>query len=225
MRVRHPGITNDPKHYKDRLWTHVIEPFDIPLHWTRYVSFDHGYSRPFSFGVYAVDEDGRAYRYKELYGCVKGEPNTGLKKSPGEIAEMLADLMEPEFREGIHVQGVADPAIWDESRGYSVEEQMRRVFSGVTFRKGDNTRLAGKMQVHERLKFDEDGRPMFYVFNTCTEFLRTFPALAYDVRKVEDIDTAGEDHQYDEHRYFCMSRPITPRVPVIPKQRVYNPLD
>ena len=27
----------------------------------------------------------------------------------------------------------------------------------------------------------------------------------------EDIDTAGEDHIYDETRYFLMSRPIAPR--------------
>ena len=55
--------------YEDGLYTHVIKPFKIPWHWTRVVSFDHGYTRPFSFGVWAVDEEGRVYRYKELYGC------------------------------------------------------------------------------------------------------------------------------------------------------------
>lgn len=220
-----PEFIDDPAHYKDGLWTHVIPAFDIPLNWPRYVSFDHGYSRPFSFGVWAVDEDGRAYRYKELYGCKPGEPNTGVMKTPGEIAEMLADLMEPEFREGIRPRGVADPAIWDRSRGYSVEEQIRQVFSGVVFQKGDNTRLAGKMQLHERLKFDPDGRPMLYVFPNCTEFLRTIPALAYDDRHVEDIDTDGEDHIYDETRYFLMSRPIAPRPVVKVPERASFPLD
>ena len=220
-----PEFTNDPEHYQDRRFTHVIEPFNIPMHWTRVVSFDHGYTRPFSFGVWAVDEDGRAYRYKELYGCVPGEANEGLMKTPGEIAEMLADLMAPEFREGIHVSGVADPAIWDRSRGMSVEEQIRSVFSGVSFMKGDNTRLPGKMQVHERLKFDEDGRPMMYVFSTCKDFIRTMPSLVYDARKPEDIDTDGEDHIYDETRYFFMSRPLAPR-PNIEKKRArgFNPL-
>lgn len=220
-----PEFTNDPEHYQDRRFTHVIEPFPIPLHWTRVVSFDHGYSRPFSFGVWAVDEEGRAYRYKELYGCKPGEANVGLMKTPGEIAEMLADLMGEEFREGIHVSGVADPAIWDRSRGMSVEEQIRSVFSGVSFMKGDNTRLPGKMQVHERLKFDEDGRPMMYVFTSCKDFIRTLPSLVYDARKPEDIDTDGEDHIYDETRYFFMSRPLAPR-PIVEKKkpRAYNPL-
>lgn len=220
-----PEFIDDPAHYTDGKWTHVIPKFDIPWNWTRVVSFDHGYSRPFSFGVWAVDEEGRAYRYKELYGCKPGEPNTGVMKTPGEIAEMLAELMEPEFREGIHVTGVADPAIWDRSRGYSVEEQIRKVFSGVAFRPGDNTRLPGKMQLHERLKFDADGRPMMYVFPNCTEFLRTIPALAYDDKHVEDIDTDGEDHIYDETRYFLMSRPIAPRPTIEVPKRIPHPLD
>lgn len=221
-----PEFTNDPEHYKDGLHTHVIDPFDIPLHWTRYVSFDHGFSRPFSFGAWAVDPDGRVYRYKELYGCKKGEANVGLMLTPGEIAAKLADWLEPEFREGIHITGIADPAIWDESRGTSVEEQIRKVFNGVTFRKGDNTRMPGKMQLHERLRFDEDGRPMMYIFSTCTDFIRTIPTLCYDEHKVEDIDTAGEDHIYDETRYFLMSRPLAPKIITPkPKRRAWNPLD
>lgn len=220
-----PEFVDDPAHYADGIGTHVIDPFDVPLHWPRYVSFDHGYTRPFSFGVWAVDEDGRAYRYKELYGCKPHEPNTGVCWTPGEIANGLADLMEPEFREGIRPIGVADPAIWDQSRGMSVEEQIRQVFSGVIFRKGDNTRMDGKMQLHERLKFGEDGKPMLYVFSNCRDFIRTIPALAYDARKVEDIDTAGEDHIYDETRYFLMSRPIAPRRIIEKKKRVRYPLD
>lgn len=220
-----PEFTNDPAHYKDGLNTHVIEAFDIPLHWTRVVSFDHGYSRPFSFGCWAVDEDGRVYRYKELYGCVSGEPNTGLQKSPGEIAMMLADFMEPEFKEGLHIRGIADPAIWDMSRGQSVEEMIRRVFSGVVFSKGDNTRIAGKMQLHERMKFGEDGRPMMYIFENCKDFIRTIPTLCYDAHKVEDIDTSAEDHIYDETRYFLMSRPLAPKIVKPKPRRAWNPLD
>lgn len=219
-----PEFTNDPEHYEDGRGTHVISAFDIPLHWTRVVSFDHGYSRPFSFGAWAVDPDGRVYRYKELYGCKAGEPNTGLMLAPGEIARMLADFMEDEFREGLYVTGIADPAIWDRSRGMSVEEQIRSVFSGVIFRKGDNTRIAGKMQLHERLKFREDGRPMLYVFENCRDFIRTIPTLSYDAHKVEDINTAGEDHIYDETRYFLMSKPLAPRMEKPKERRRYDPL-
>lgn len=219
-----PEFTDDASHRADGLYTHVIDPFPIPLHWPRTVSFDHGYTRPYSFGVWAVDEEGRAYRYKELYGCVPGEANTGVQQTPSEIASRLCDLLEEERREGLRVTGVADPAIWDRSRGVSVEEQIRQVYDGVIFRKGDNTRLPGKMQLHERLKFGEDGRPMLYVFSCCRDFIRTLPSLVYDARRPEDIDTAGEDHIYDETRYFLMSRPIAPR-PASPVRRRPGPLD
>ena len=76
---------------------------------------------------------------------------------------------------------------------------------------GDNTRIAGKMQYHYRLAFDANGRAMFYVFNTCKDFIRTIPSLTYDEKRVEDIDTTQEDHIYDECRYVLMENPISPR--------------
>ena len=51
---------------------------------------------------------------------------------------------------------------------------------------------------------------MLYVFSTCVHFIRTVPQLVYDAANVEDIDTEGEDHIYDECRYVLMERPISP---------------
>ena len=65
---------------------------------------------------------------------------------------------------------------------------------------------------------------MFYCFNTCKHFIRTIPNLVYDEAKVEDIDTDGEDHIYDETRYFLMSRPIAPRPAVRRKTKGFDPL-
>jgi hypothetical protein len=39
-----------------------------------------------------------------------------------------------------------------------------------------------------------------------------------------DLDTEGEDHIADEARYFCMSRPIKPRVAAKPDEYYNNPL-
>lgn len=199
--------TDDAEHYADRRWTHVIDPFPIPAHWRRYRSFDFGYSKPFSVGWWAVDEDGVLYRYRELYGCPKGQANVGVQWTPDEIAEQIRAIEDAAGER--NVQGVADPSIWDSSRGVSVAEQMGR--HGVYFVPGDNARMAGKMQVHYRLAFDREGYAQLYVTSNCREFIRTLPALAHDERRVEDIDTDGEDHIYDETRYMCMSRPIPAR--------------
>ena len=80
------------------------------------------------------------------------------------------------------------------------------------------------MQIHHRLAFDEDGRPLLYIFNTCRHFIRTVPNLVYDDKDVEDINTDGEDHIYDELRYMCMNYVIPARKNVPPKLVVYDPL-
>lgn len=218
-------FTNDPAHYQDRRWTHVIEPFEIPPSWPRYMSFDHGYSKPFSCGWWAVEPvTGTVYRYKEWYGCIPKQANVGVKITPAEIAEGIIQREQDEIANNLPVDRIADPAIFDKSRGDSVADLMAPCENhrGVFFRKGDNTRLAGKMQVHERLKFSPDGKPGMYVFSTCTDWLRTVPNLPYSTKKPEDIDTDAEDHSYDDTRYFLMSRPVVvkPR-----KQREPKPYD
>lgn len=200
---------NNPEGYQSRRWTHVIEPFTIPSHWPRYRSFDFGYSKPFSVGWWAIDSEGRAYRYRELYGCTK-EADTGVKWDPSRMARKIREI-ELEFEKGNQIIGVADPAIWDVRYGEEASPAQVMERHGVYFDKGDNSRLAGKMQLHYRLAFDDDGYPMFYVFNTCKDFIRTVPSLVYDESKVEDIDTRAEDHIYDETRYFLMTNPIAAR--------------
>ena len=85
--------------------------------------------------------------------------------------------------------------------------------------------MAGLMQVHHRLAFDDGGIPMLYVFSTCKHFIRTLPALVYDETDVEDVDTGGEDHIYDELRYVCMENPIAPRPGAQRRVVVWDPLD
>ena len=201
---------NDPKHYWDGKNTHVITDMDeIPVWWKRYMSFDHGYSRPFACQWWAVDEFGRLYLYREWYGS-DGTPNKGLFLSPKEIARGILEREQEEIRDNIHITRVADPAIFDRSRGDSVADQMRDIGDGrgVLFQKGDNNRMNGLMQVHERLRFDKNGKPGMYVFETCKDFIRTFPTLPYSQTKVEDVDTDAEDHEYDACRYMCMFRPV-----------------
>jgi hypothetical protein len=47
----------------------------------------------------------------------------------------------------------------------------------------------------------------------------------YDEHKPEDLDTDLEDHILDECRYFCMMRPISPRVTEIKEKPLYDPLN
>jgi hypothetical protein len=212
----------DPDHYYDRVNTHVIAPFKVPDSWRIYRGFDFGYAKPFSVAWYAVDHDRRMYRIREFYGCT-GAPNVGLKIEPAEIARRIKAIEDDDPNiKGKTIHGIADPSIYDESRGESVAAMMERV--GVYFEGADNARIAGKMQFHHRLSFDENGFPMFYCFNTCKHFIRTIPTLVYDDSNVEDINTDMEDHIYDECRYVMMENPIAPRQRKAAPLVVYDPL-
>lgn len=219
---------NDPKEYKTRKWTHVIEPFEIPKHWKILRGFDFGFAKPFSVGYYAVEPmTNRLYRFFAWYGC-NGTPNHGLELTPHEIAQGIRELEDNEpCLKGRKITGIADPSIWDKSRGESVAEMMESSPNFIYWTPADNTRLAGKMQCHYYLSFNEYGEPMFQVFNNDSnrDFIRTIPMLVYSERHPEDIDTDMEDHIYDEWRYVLMSRPIAPRQNVKRTPPEFDPLN
>ena len=210
---------DDPEHYLDRRWTHVIEPFDPPKQWTVLRSYDWGYNKPFSCAWWAVDYDGVLYRILELYGCTD-TPNEGNHWSTEDQFREIARIeREHPYLAGRRITGVADPSIWDGSRGDSTADVAAK--HGIYFTPGDNARIPGWMQCHYRLQFDADGYPRQYVFTNCAAFRRTVPLLLYDEHRPEDVDTDGEDHVADEWRYMAMSRPIRP-VRVEPERVIPN---
>jgi len=206
------GITPEEAREQGR-WTHVIKPFDLcsgeRRGWNIMRSYDFGYGKPFSMGYWAVDYDGVLYRILEIYGCTK-EPNEGVKWSPDEQFRRFREFENehPWLKGRKIVDSVADPAIWDTSRGESIAETAERY--GIYFSPGDNARIPGWMQMHYRLQFDDNGYARMYVFEGCDAFIRTVPLMMYSQTKPEDLDTTMEDHVADEARYMCMSRPIKP---------------
>ena len=204
-------------------YTHVIKPFDIPKHWKIYRSYDFGFGKPFAVNWYAVDTEGVAYMILELYGCT-GTPNEGVKWSPEKQFKEIARIeREHPYLKGKRIQGVADPSIWDGSRGIAIIEEAEKQY--LWFDKGINDRIPGWMQIHERMKFDEYGKAMLYIFENCKDTIRVIPLMMYDEHKPEDLDTDLEDHILDSLRYFCMSRPLAPREVVEKKIPMHDPLD
>lgn len=220
------GITVEQAKAQNR-FVHVIDPLDLESGsrrgWTIMRGYDFGYNKPFSVGWYAVDYDGVLYRIMELYGCTD-IPNTGIKWTPEQQFQEIRRIeSEHPWLRGKNIIGVADPAIWDKSRGISIADTAAKY--GVYFSPGDHERIPGWMQCHYRLQFDERGYPRFYVFRNCKHFIRTIPLMMYDQNKPEDLDSDLEDHIADEWRYINMSRPIKPIMPVEKKTILSDPLD
>lgn len=191
----------------------------IPRKALRFRSFDWGSAKPFSVGWYVVSDGewglplGALVRYKEWYGA--SAPNVGMKMTADAVAE---GIKQREAEDGLHVHhGIADPAIFIQDGGPSIAESM--AVKGVGWFRADNKRKAGAEQMRQYITGSAlldplgkvvDNTPMLYVMDTCDAAIRTIPTLQHDADDVEDVDTDGEDHAYDEIRYACMSRPWVP---------------
>lgn len=229
---------------------HLLPTFTPPLHWTRYRSMDWGSAKPFSVGWWVIVDEtcwlsdltknlrghrdrkiprGALIRYREWYGVKRDEsgnvkPDTGLRLS---VEAVGRGIKERESGDKVDENlSVADPSMWKEDGGPSFIERMVKCNddnSGPRFRPADNARVQGWQQVYTRLAWEDvdDGEPMLYVMECCTDWWRTVPALQHDEHKHEDVDSDMEDHGGDDTRYACQARPVSrvpkPKEPTGPK--------
>jgi len=175
---------------------HVVEPFEIPLHWERVKGVDYGYASESACIWAAVDpSDGTLIVYRELY-------RKGLLAT--ELSEMLTNM---ELSDPVSVRGVLDTACWSRTgtTGPTVAETL--IQGGHKLRPADKNRVAGKIQIHEHLKLRDSGRPRMQIFNTCPNLINELQGIPLDKNNPEDVDTHAQDHAYDALRYLIMSRP------------------
>jgi hypothetical protein len=185
---------------------HIIQPFNIPKHWSRYLGYDWGYRSPFAAVWGAVssgrDDSGQEVLYpqnaiiiyREMWG--KGVDNT----------EQANRIAAASIGENVHA--AADPSIFNHQGGPSIADQFHSVFAKYkhsNFRPADNDRLSGWAQIRQRLT----SKPaLLYITTNCPYLLETLPALAINKRNPEDADSSGEDHAVDALRYLCKERLI-----------------
>lgn len=186
---------------------HTVEPFTLPPTWRRFGGYDHGRSNPACFKWYAVDWDGNVWVYRELYVNKKdGSPRWEADKIAQEVAKITREANE--YLEYV----VADAAIFsNHGHGETIADVLRK--NGVG-KSGTNIpvllpshkdRIAGWALMHQLLYHDKHTPPKLRYFRTCKDSIRTIPTLIYDEKKVEDLDTGGEDHAADTDRYFLQT--------------------
>jgi len=182
---------------------HVVAPFPIPQDWPRWSSTDYGYDAPWSTHWYTQNLDlwhaykiPRYYCYREVY----------RRKVPADLQPKIMKRLE--LAERIRAR-VADASMWQGyEAGTSLIRYYERVFGRGNIRKSMpkgslmKTRVGTKAHVHWLLGNAEDGLPRMQFFTCCPNMIRTLPMLQYDKHKSDDVDTEGEDHPYDDLRYF-----------------------
>lgn len=207
----------------DDVWDrkrHVLDPWpvrDTPASWRLYRSYDHGASKPFSYGLWARTDgteapNGKLYypgswfRVHEWYGWDGENPNVGVKMSAVDIARGIRALEE---KLGVYKRvspGAADSAIYSAEPGHkSIAQDMEA--EGIFFIPGvkkPGSRKTGWNAIRTMLQASLEKReePGLYVFSTCNDgFIRTVPVLSRDDNDPDDVDTETEDHAADETRY------------------------
>ena len=196
---------------------HLITPFEITPEYRLFGAYDHGFSHPFSFGVFAVDGDGNVYLVRHI---------SDRLKRPNQIAKMMLDCFDLSKLQYI----TAGHDLWSRGRDGSPKpvEQFMAVKgmkdARVIFTKAKLERVPGATQVRDFLAWKEvqededgkliDGEPKFYIFNPYQKVYDTIAGMIFDPNNPEDVlkvdaddNGKGGDDDYDMVRYGLMSRP------------------
>lgn len=175
---------------------HVIDRRPIPKSWTRYWVVDFGYTNPFCWQAWAEDEDGRLYRYKEIYKTqrtVRDHSRVIRKAWEG----------EPDPVAVICDHDAEDRATLEQELDIGTLPAIKEVSPGI-------------QRVANRLLVAGDGRPRLFFMRdslveppdellveakkpTCTE--QEFDGYVWDAKK--DQPVKKDDHGLDCVRYLC----------------------
>ncbi len=206
---------------------HVVEDHDIPPGATIFRAADWGINNPSSIGWWYVDADGGMTMFAHLR-------TVGL--TVDKVCEKMRRI-EAEFdlwNDDANVSGLnfarnpLDSACFGTGQGLIGARTIAKAFLSQGFRwkparKGPGSRLQGASQIIRRMStiipaaFDgadhptERARPMLRMMRRCTSPIRTLPALQTDKTNPDDVDTEGDDHDWDMLMYACLENPVAIR--------------
>ena len=188
---------------------HVIDAFAIPWFWAIERVGDWGEAKPCAHLWIATDPEGWKYVIGEVYGA-----GMSIELQSSEIHAFEAGKNAKPY-------GVLDSACWDTTgRLKSIAAQFEdcgvRWFKSA---KGPGSRVARWRMIRKALTFlrDATGKvttpPKLRIFRNCVNLIRTLPNLVHDKKKVEDLDTEGEDHGADALGYHFSGAVDAPSTP------------
>lgn len=189
--------------------THVKDiPVPKGLSWERWL--DWGYNAPGYCIWVACFPDGRLYgRFEYKFSqTIAADVAKNIVKFTHELGVQVGEKLRIR-------KSVGDPSMWNHTghTGESIAETFAR--NGIWMQKGDNERIMGWQRMRHFFALAPDGLPWFLWHPSCSYAIRTIPALVSDTTKPEDVDTTGDDHAGDAHRYGFMARPAPSSGPAI----------
>ena len=198
---------------------HVVQPFEIPAHWIRYISIDYGLDM-FAVLFHAIDTQGTDYVYNEIY------QSNLIISDAAKLLKDYPDNSKVKYR-------YAPPDLWN--RRNDTGKSAAEIFyeNGVQLTKCSADRINGWLAVKEWIKpyeakDEQTGEVVtksnMKIFSNCLNLIRCLPAVQHDDKKVNDVATEPHEltHITDSLRYFCISRTSPTKVPEKPKELHIN---
>lgn len=201
---------------------HVVDPFPVPAHWTRYMTMDYGLDMCAVLWI-AVDEKGCAWVYKELY------------ESNLIISAAALRMKEVNGFDNVFLK-YAPPDLWNrrQETGKSAADIFREY--GQVLYKSSNDREDGWLSVKEWLKVynsvdEQTGMPYktarLKIFRNCENLIRCLPQLRIDEKAPNKVDDEKGSkrheltHAPDALRGFCIMRQRPAIAPAEPRPESY----
>lgn len=185
---------------------HVCAPFEIPSSWKRFGGLDYGFDMLAVVWAALDPTCGTVYIYREF-----ARSGLTLTAAARAVAEESAEHIE---------YLAASPDLWNrrQDSGLSGVTVMSEVRALPTLLKADDRRVMGWRNLREFLTDrpplngeEKEGTriPRLQIFSTCTELIRTLPALLHDKTRPEDASSEPHavTHFPEALRYALMTLP------------------
>ena len=128
---------------------HLVDPFEIPPAWTRWITVDFGFTNPMVMQWWAEDGDGRLYLYRELYHTRRLVEDMA-RQAKGLMQHPSGEWREPRPRAVICDHDAEDRATLQKHLGLGTSPATKKVSPGI-------------QAFQTRLKLAGDGRPRLYI--------------------------------------------------------------
>jgi phage terminase large subunit len=191
---------------------HVVDAFDIPSDWPRWIAVDYGFAAPFCALWFARDPNTRRIvTYREIYAAgLRDEQQADLifQRSEGETIQQL--VLDPSMLNARTEQQRPSIASVYAQRGLAAIVR-QGIYPGM------NSRKQGWAIMRRALAPAEGIPPRWTIMRErCPNLLRELPALVHDRLDPEDAadkigSTAVSDHACDAARYGLCAEAIAPQ--------------
>jgi phage terminase large subunit len=203
---------------------HLVDRFEIPLGWRRFRVVDFGYTNPFVCQWWAVDDDGRLWRYRELYHTqrtvrahceqIKRLERWYLTNEDGDYVDEKGTVVDEAHRVMSPERERIEVAVCD----HDAEDRATLDENGLGVMPADKRVSVGIQKVQERLQPAGDGKPrLFYLRDSlvevdrdlddkrlplCTE--QEYDGYIWANKSTKEEPVKENDHGMDTTRYAVM---------------------